>query len=413
MTLGNNNHDDLNIKLQDAVYKQDINRFKELLDLGAEVGYKSKDEVNVLHIAAYVGNEEIVDLILRKDPSIIDLVMSGGATALFIASKLNRQEIVKLLIDNGANLDLGLQDNAVNPLSVAIAQKNIEITKLLIDNGANFYTNHLIGALEYLYHSSKANSDFILNKHFEKLKERNALAYECSEIAESKEREVVIVRYNEDLSWVPIELPCIDITVYNKGPSKLKNSSNNISIKAVPNVGFYDGTILKHIVDNYYNLKEKTLFIQAFPYDGYLFLPIERYFDMDESSCHNIIAKCQYANLEVESLTLQKTDFSKGSYNLFNYQNNNLTAFAHHYLDTEIPEMTPMIWNSQFLVTKENVYRHPIQYYKKLLSSIDYTRFPFEAFYFKRLWDLVFAKPSNLISGECANYPIDYAAIFD
>jgi hypothetical protein len=70
--------------------------------------------------------------------------------------------------------------------------------------------------------------------------------------------EIVITRFNEDLSWTDgIEHLC---TVYNKGNMFSKGSCK---IVKVPNHGNDTETILRHIVEQYHNLANATFFCQG------------------------------------------------------------------------------------------------------------------------------------------------------
>jgi hypothetical protein len=64
--------------------------------------------------------------------------------------------------------------------------------------------------------------------------------------------EVVIAKYNENISWSHY-LP-VPVTVYDKS-------------KDIPNIGREGETFLRHIVERYDSLSEKTLFLQGDPFD--------------------------------------------------------------------------------------------------------------------------------------------------
>jgi hypothetical protein len=72
--------------------------------------------------------------------------------------------------------------------------------------------------------------------------------------------ELVIARYNEDISWLK-NVKNKKITVYNKG-------IDNINIKSIklPNVGRESHTYLTHIINNYDNLADTTIFCQGDPF---------------------------------------------------------------------------------------------------------------------------------------------------
>ncbi len=70
--------------------------------------------------------------------------------------------------------------------------------------------------------------------------------------------ELVIARYNEDVSWTTvIDNPDIVCTIYNKGqPIHLRNIQ-------LPNIGRESHTYLHHIIQNYNNLADITVFCQG------------------------------------------------------------------------------------------------------------------------------------------------------
>ena len=63
--------------------------------------------------------------------------------------------------------------------------------------------------------------------------------------------EIVIARYNEDLSWLNKIDKNIKITIYNKG-----NNNINFPFIQLPNIGRESHTYLYHIINNYDNLAD-------------------------------------------------------------------------------------------------------------------------------------------------------------
>jgi hypothetical protein len=76
---------------------------------------------------------------------------------------------------------------------------------------------------------------------------------------------LVCARYNEDLTWL-LPLKNESILIYNKGEDNIDNFPENKIIK-LPNLGREGGTYLHHIIANYDNLSDYTLFTQANPVD--------------------------------------------------------------------------------------------------------------------------------------------------
>jgi hypothetical protein len=79
--------------------------------------------------------------------------------------------------------------------------------------------------------------------------------------------EIVIARYNEDLSWLKKIPKSIKITIYNKGIDDIENMKNLKNLKyniiKLPNIGRESHTYLYHIINNYDKLADKTIFCQG------------------------------------------------------------------------------------------------------------------------------------------------------
>jgi hypothetical protein len=74
--------------------------------------------------------------------------------------------------------------------------------------------------------------------------------------------EIVVARYNEDLSWIK-EYPFnqFKYTIYNKGNNQDFTRPSFYRVVQLPNVGRCDHTYLYHIVNNYSQLAPITIFL--------------------------------------------------------------------------------------------------------------------------------------------------------
>jgi tetratricopeptide (TPR) repeat protein/nucleotide-binding universal stress UspA family protein len=90
--------------------------------------------------------------------------------------------------------------------------------------------------------------------------------------------ELVVARYDEDVSWVAAYA---NTTVYNKGAMMEKAAAARVI--ALPNRGREAGTWLHHIVANYDRLADRTVFLQGDPFDHLLpGVGIDRYLNGTE-----------------------------------------------------------------------------------------------------------------------------------
>ena len=77
-----------------------------------------------------------------------------------------------------------------------------------------------------------------------------------------KSQEIVIARYNENLEWINEEpFNRHPIIVYNKSDNYDFSKNNITQIINLPNIGRETHSYLYHIVKNYDNLKEVTIFL--------------------------------------------------------------------------------------------------------------------------------------------------------
>ncbi len=73
-------------------------------------------------------------------------------------------------------------------------------------------------------------------------------------------RGIVVAKYKEDIKWVESLRPMFNIYIYNKD-----ESNANVEYIHLDNVGREQHTFLYHIVTNYDNLDEVTIFAQGDP----------------------------------------------------------------------------------------------------------------------------------------------------
>jgi len=81
------------------------------------------------------------------------------------------------------------------------------------------------------------------------------------------EFELIIARYDEDLSWLRRVPNTFHITVYNKGQALSSLNHQSLTITALPNIGHEDQTYLHHLVTRYDDLADVMVFCQGKPFD--------------------------------------------------------------------------------------------------------------------------------------------------
>jgi hypothetical protein len=164
-----------------------------------------------------------------------------------------------------------------------------------------------------------------------------------------KDLEVVVSRYNEDISWTN------DIkyktTIYNKNENEINLFQNNL-----PNLGREGHTFFNHIVNNYDNLPEYLAFVQGNPFDHCTDLKnIINEFDFKTEFkplgvLHQLTMEYEGINQQVESYA--KTIGFDITYPIY---------------------MTP---GAQYIVSRRLIRNKPLEYYQKILNSLSHEVYP-------------------------------------
>lgn len=79
--------------------------------------------------------------------------------------------------------------------------------------------------------------------------------------------QLIIARYKEDVTWLNDVSDDIDVLIYNKGKKDtLPKLLRKVTVIDVPNLGRESETYCRHIIQNYHNLAEYTIFSQGDPF---------------------------------------------------------------------------------------------------------------------------------------------------
>lgn len=188
---------------------------------------------------------------------------------------------------------------------------------------------------------------------------------------------IIVARFRENIDWTK---NLDNVIIYNKG-----NDISNYNTIKLPNVGREGHTYYTHIYNNYYNLDDYTIFLQGNPFDH----------------SPNILDNIDFLTNNIDLLKENNVSFMHlTETNLFT----NLNGCKHH---KEIPMRTvykkvfgnkkepegDFIFGAgaQFMVSKEQIYKHPPEFYLNIIKILDYSINPIEGFVIERLHGLIFS----------------------
>ncbi len=209
--------------------------------------------------------------------------------------------------------------------------------------------------------------------------------------------EIIVARFNEDLSWLEKYKGDYDITVYNKGP---KSAGNFKQIK-LPNVGNESHTYLWHIVNRYDTIAPRTVFIMGSavsredrrPILNTLLTKLKTHTKSEfDVSCH-----------DVDDLKMNQYDFSIEEFEKSSKENTQIINNKKLDLSPERPfgkwyetnfgdyQSKKVCFVPNFAVTREDIRRKPKSYYKHLLDKyLSDSIHPEVGHYFERAWYAIF-----------------------
>jgi len=165
---------------------------------------------------------------------------------------------------------------------------------------------------------------------------------------------IIIARYNEDISWT--NKIKHKVTIYNKG-----NKLDGNNIIELPNVGREGETFLRHIVNNYENLDDVTVFLQGNPFE-HLTILVGWRANLTEDEKDKV---CNKINNEINANT-EFTPFYQVRYNVPNGTNNvNTTEYCRKYYG-ENYSMFTVVPGAQYIVPKNNILARPLEFWKRL-----------------------------------------------
>ncbi|HYL39182.1 MAG TPA: ankyrin repeat domain-containing protein [Bryobacteraceae bacterium] len=123
------------VRLVDAVEKQDKDAVAALLRQHADVNARQPDGATALHWAVHWNDLAMVDSLIRAGANV-NAANELGATSLYLACRQANAAIVQKLLEAGANPNSALPGGET-ALMTAAATGNVEAAKALLDHGAD------------------------------------------------------------------------------------------------------------------------------------------------------------------------------------------------------------------------------------------------------------------------------------
>lgn len=220
------------------------------------------------------------------------------------------------------------------------------------------------------------------------------------------EIEMVVNRYNEDLQWLKTSpFNKYSAVVYNKGPKdNIDKTIENIKkIIKLENIGREAHTYLRHIIDNYYNLAEITLFLPGSVPNGEKYNKAITLIENIETHRDTV-----FVGGKTDDIKIIEYGTMLSEWNSTDKSNNNIDIDSKIYpskirpfgkwMEEQFPNVisTTTSGFSILGIARHDIIQHPIEYYKKIIKELETSSHPETGHYFERAWFAVFYPYRNL-----------------
>ena len=210
--------------------------------------------------------------------------------------------------------------------------------------------------------------------------------------------EIVVARYNEDLSWTK-EYPFnqFKYTIYNKGSNDDFTRPSLYRVFQLPNVGRCDHTYLYHIVNNYAVLAPITIFLPGSIKIHYKKTVAIQLINHILSSKNAVFLGFQSKNIKTKFANFTLDNWT--ATNLNNRINNSDTHlepallrpygkwYTHFFGNTIVQKYCYM---GIFSINKLDIIKHDVSRYTQLLNSVSTHSNPEVGHYIERSWAAIF-----------------------
>ena len=212
--------------------------------------------------------------------------------------------------------------------------------------------------------------------------------------------QVCVARYNEKTDWLSQpKFSGLSKLIYNKGPSQISTKTPaDCIIAELPNVGRECHTFLHHIVSNYDDLANVTIFLPGSCMDDGKVCKTEDLMKLVQSTEDTIISGAWYPDVKKKF-----QNFSIDSWKGTNDANENLINdndckaaekspfgrwYREYFGDLKIEVVC---FTSIFAVSRSHILQNSKAHYEKFLSCLDKHCNPEEGHFIERSWVAIFA----------------------
>ena len=217
-----------------------------------------------------------------------------------------------------------------------------------------------------------------------------------------KKIEIVIARFQENIDWLNnYPFSQYPVIVYNKGNNNGVKINNLKQIHNIKNIGRESHSYLYHIIRNYDNLADITIFLPGSADNTHKISRSTRLIEEIASNNQAVFIGQKYNDVKNDLYS-----FELKNYNATNSENTQINPSSKLSESTISPfgkwfesifkniKIQHVSYNSIFSISKEDILQHPKSYYQHLINELT-TENPEQGHYFERSWEAVFYPLNN------------------
>jgi len=228
--------------------------------------------------------------------------------------------------------------------------------------------------------------------------------------------EIVVANYEENIDWVT-KIPrniYNKLTIYNKGRAKNYNSVINLGavINALPNIGREGHTYLYHIIKNYDNLSNVTVFL---PGSSVTFYQKKAQLDIIIQSLQEKKDSIIVGLTDPDYIKNQLENFMIDEYEITSNENKKqnpgsvlepaqVRPFG-NWMKSRFPgeEMKCMGYRGLAAASREDIQKRPREFYEQLIGELQ-SQNPEAGHYIERAWPLILSVGDKCEAGSLNMY---------
>lgn len=214
--------------------------------------------------------------------------------------------------------------------------------------------------------------------------------------------QLIVSRFNEEINYLnQSQFREIETIIYNKGP-ELDYKRNNLEIINLQNLGREFHTYLYHIINNYTNLADVTIFLPGSCRDP----PVKLKKTNDVmNKVINTNTTVIFAQVDSKEIIETLDNFTLDVWIGANRRNRMLNSekklalstirpfgnwYKHHFSHINDGKLKIISFFGIFAIAKEHILQHPIEMYQKLLDELSVSSNPEVGHYMERAFPNIF-----------------------